>query len=115
MISEAADVQCERDIVISMVSASSAVLELEHPKRRRFARGIIEFLVVGGATLVLIPFAWWFREATGFDESEYLVSMAAFYAAHVINDPHFGVTYLLFYKNARERALGSVFPIAQRI
>src|SRR5690606_12867446 len=33
----------------------------------------------------------------------------------VINDPHFGVTYLLFYKNARERALGSVFPLAQRI
>ena len=98
-----------------MVSASGAVLELEHPRRSRVAQNLIEFLVVGGATLLLIPLAWWFRESSGLDQSQYLVSVAAFYAAHVINDPHFGVTYLLFYKNARQRALGSAFSGAQRV
>ena len=37
-----------------------------------------------------------------------------FYAAHVINDPHFAVTYLLFYKDARARALGDAFAAGQR-
>jgi hypothetical protein len=74
----------------------------------------VEFLVVGGATLVLFPIAWLLRAALGLDWSEYGVSFVAFYAAWVINDPHFSVTYLLFYKNARRRALGDVFSPAQR-
>lgn len=98
-----------------MVSASSAVAELERDKRVPIARNVIEFLVAGGGTLALIPLAWWFRSVSGLDESVYLVSMLAFYAAHVINDPHFGVTYLLFYKNVRERALGSTFSGFQRV
>ncbi|HEY6459799.1 MAG TPA: hypothetical protein VIY73_06595, partial [Polyangiaceae bacterium] len=38
-----------------------------------------------------------------------------FYATHVVNDPHFAVTYLLFYDKARARALGSEFQGAQRV
>ena len=37
-----------------------------------------------------------------------------FHAAFVINNPHFAVTYLLFYRDARRRAFGDVFPPAQR-
>lgn len=79
------------------------------------ARTIGEFLVTGGATLLLIPLAIWYRKAAGLDHSEYLVSMVAFYAAYVINDPHFAVSYLLFYKNAGPRLRGEEFQGAQRI
>jgi hypothetical protein len=76
---------------------------------------LIEFLLVGGATLVLFPLAWLYRESVGLDSSELTVGFLAFHAAHVINDPHFAVTYLLFYKDAKKRALGTVFQPTQRI
>jgi hypothetical protein len=74
-----------------------------------------EFLLTGGATLLLIPFAYWYRQAAGLERSEYIVSYAAFYAAYVINDPHFAVSYLLFYKNAGVRARGIEFRGAQQV
>jgi hypothetical protein len=73
-----------------------------------------EFLVVGGATLVLFPIAWLLRAGLGLDDSELAVGFLMFHAAHVINDPHFAVTYLLFYKNFRERAFGATSDVAQR-
>ena len=70
---------------------------------------LVEFLLVGGATLVLFPLAWLFRKSVGLDSAELTVGFLTFHAASVINDPHFAVTYLLFYKDARNRAFGSVF------
>ncbi len=78
-------------------------------------KSIGEFLITGGATLLLIPLALYYRKAVGLEESEYIVSFTAFYAAYVINDPHFAVSYLLFYKNIKGRALGGEFSGAQRI
>lgn len=78
-------------------------------------RSVAEFLVTGGATLLFIPLAYWYRNAVGLDHSQYIVSFAAFYAAYVINDPHFAVSYLLFYKNAKARLRGEEFQGAQRI
>ncbi|MBN9168256.1 MAG: hypothetical protein J0I07_45430 [Myxococcales bacterium] len=80
-----------------------------------FRSRLVEFMLVGGATLVLLPLAWLLRTAIGLDDSEFAVSFTAFYAAWVINDPHFAVTYLLFYKGARQRALDPAIPRAQRI
>ena len=76
---------------------------------------LVEFLVVGGATLFLFPLSWLLRKSLGLDSAELAVGFTAFYAAYVINDPHFAVTYLLFYKDARRRALGSELPLAQRV
>lgn len=67
---------------------------------------IREFLLVGGATIFLFPLAWLCRRVFGLDASEYAVGFLTFHAAHLINDPHFAVTYLLFYRGARRRALG---------
>jgi hypothetical protein len=77
---------------------------------------VAEFLLVGGATLVLLPIAWLLRKGFGLDASEFGVSFTAFYAAYLINDPHFSVTYLLFYRDARRATLrwilsGIVVPI----
>lgn len=74
----------------------------------------VEFMLVGGATLVLFPLAWLLRRAVGLDSSELAVGFLTFYGAYVINDPHFAVTYLLFYKDIRNRALSSAFTRAQR-
>lgn len=76
---------------------------------------VSEFMLVGGATLVLFPIAWLLRRGLGLDQSELTVGFLTFYGAYVINDPHFSVTYLLFYKDVRKRALCTDFSLAQRI
>lgn len=73
-----------------------------------------EFLAVGGATLVLFPLAWIFRASVGLDAAELAVGFTMFHAAHFLNDPHFAVTYVLFYEDAAARALGTALPPAQR-
>jgi len=77
--------------------------------------GLAEFLLVGGATLVLFPLAWLGPRVVGLDAAELAVGFTAFHAAHVINDPHFSVTYLLFYRDAKARAFGDAFGKAQRL
>ncbi len=74
----------------------------------------VEFLLVGGVTLVLLPLSWLVRRRFGLDASEDAVDFLAFHASVVINNPHFAVTYLLFYKDVRARALGRESSIAQR-
>jgi hypothetical protein len=81
-----------------------------HPLGARVA----EFLLAGGVTPLLFPLAWLLRKSIGLDASELAVGFLMFHAAHIINDPHFAVTYLLFYKNGRARALGGEFKPLQR-
>lgn len=81
---------------------------------RRRRRGV-EFLAVGGATLLVWPLLWALRSSLGLDEAELVVGFLMFHAAVLINDPHFAVTYLLFYKDAKRRALGDAFGPAQRL
>jgi hypothetical protein len=76
--------------------------------------GFAEFLLVGGATLFLFPLAWLLRRSLGADSADYAVGFTAFYGAYVVNDPHFAVTYFLFYRDVRRRAFGADVPAAQR-
>jgi hypothetical protein len=75
----------------------------------------LEFMLVGGITLVLFPLAWLARKGLGLDSADYAFGALTFYGAYVINDPHFAVTYLLFYKDARKRALGREITTGQRV
>ncbi|MBK8995414.1 MAG: hypothetical protein IPM35_06595 [Myxococcales bacterium] len=98
-----------------MTSASPTLLEPALPKAAGAVRGTVaEFMLVGGATLGLFPLMWLLRRGLGLDSSELLIGFLAFHAAFVINDPHFSVTYLLFYEKAKERAFGSVYAPLQR-
>ncbi|WP_437578413.1 hypothetical protein [Sorangium sp. So ce887] len=98
-----------------MTSASATLpVPVAAPRREGFRARLIEFLLVGGATLALFPLAWLLRRAVGLDASELALGFLTFHAATVINDPHFAVTYLLFYKDARRRAFGGALPPAQR-
>ena len=76
---------------------------------------VVEFLLTGGGTLALFPLAWACRAGLGLDAAELWVGMLAFHAASLINDPHFAVTYLLFYRNVRGKALGNTFVPRQRV
>jgi hypothetical protein len=97
-------------LTIAVASGAEAL-----PSPARAAAPLVEFLVTGGATLALFPLAWLAERALGLDAAELAVGFTTFHAAHLVNDPHFSVTYLLFYRNARERAFGTAFAPGQRI
>src|SRR5579863_10322455 len=92
---------------------ASALGEAE-PRVASWRRGVLEFLLVGGITPFLFPLSWLLRRHFGIDAAEYGVGFLFFYGAYVINDPHFTVTYVLFYRGFRERALSAVTSVAQR-
>ncbi len=75
----------------------------------------LEFLLVGGGTLLVFPLSWWLQPLLGQDEALFAAGFFTFHLAYVLNDPHFAVTYLLFYENVRERAFGTAFTRAQRV
>jgi hypothetical protein len=75
----------------------------------------VEFLLVGGLTPFLFPLAWLLRATLAFDAADLAVGFTMFYAAYLINDPHFAVTYLLFYKEFAARAFGDAFSSSQRV
>jgi hypothetical protein len=101
---------------VSSVAATEALAstdELRHalagPSRAS------EFLLTGGATLLLLPLCWLLPRALGFERAELTVGFLTFYGAHVINDPHFAVTYLLFYRDVKARLTSPQTPRAQRL
>lgn len=91
-------------------SALDAPASPPSPRISRF----VEFLAVGGLTPILFPLSWLARRTLGLDAAEYAVGFTMFHAAHVINDPHFSVTYFLFYRDVKARAFGDAFSRAQR-
>src|SRR3984957_5275801 len=82
---------------------------------RRWCSSLREFLLVGGVTPLLFLLSWLLRKRFGLDASEYAVGFTFFYGAYVVNDPHFAVTYLLFYRGFRRRGFGDAFGSVQRI
>lgn len=75
----------------------------------------VEALLVGGLTPILLVASFALRKVVPLDPVEYAVGFLMFHAAFVINDPHFAVTYLLFYEDMRGRALGQTFPPGLRV
>ena len=105
------------DSAAALEASETAAAELELGRRggSRHLAGALELLLAGGGTLLVLPLCWWLRAALGLDEGELLVGAAMFHAASLINDPHFSVTYLLFYRDARARAFGPAYHGAQRL
>lgn len=75
----------------------------------------VELAMVGGLTLALYPLSWLVRQLVPLNDAELAVGFTAFWGAHLINDPHFAVTYLLFYEDSKGRALGGSFPTTLRV
>jgi hypothetical protein len=93
-----------------MLSAPSLAVELPRVQRG----GLPEFLLVGGLTPLLFAASWLLRATLALDDAELAVGFTFFYAAHLLNDPHFAVSYLLFYDDFRARAFGAAFSRGQR-
>ncbi|HEY8040328.1 MAG TPA: hypothetical protein VIF15_11070 [Polyangiaceae bacterium] len=83
-------------------------------RARTTASTVGELLVVGGATPLLFLVSWVLQRTVALDTADLAVGFLFFYGAHVINDPHFAVTYLLFYEDARKRAFGGEVAGMQR-
>ena len=58
--------------------------------------------------------SWLLRTRLGLDAADYAVGFT-FYGAFLINDPHFTVTYILFYRDFRRRAFRDAFEGRQRV
>lgn len=97
-----------------MVTVGDEAACLPDARESSWKGRLVEFLLVGGITPFLFPLSWLLRTSLGLGSSELAVGFLFFYGAHVINDPHFAVTYLLFYKDGRARAFGDAFAPAQR-
>jgi hypothetical protein len=96
-----------------MATTAQPIALSEAPSSGR-AAAAVEFLLVGGATPLLFAASWLLRRTIGVDAADLAVGFLFFYGAHFINDPHFAVTYLLFYEGARARAFGGEFAPLQR-
>ena len=98
-------------MAVTPVGAAAA----REPDSRAAPSRSTEFLLTGGATLVLLPLCWLLERTLGLDSADLVVGFLTFHAAHVINDPHFAVTYLLFYRDVRARLFDAQLPPAQRL
>ena len=96
-----------------MASIAQTVPVVESRTRVK-AAAVAEFLLVGGATPLLFLVSWLLQRTVGLSSADLAVGFLFFYGAHVINDPHFAVTYLLFYEKAGARAFGGEFCPLQR-
>lgn len=94
---------------------AAIVVAREPAPARRWTGELAELAAVGGLTPVLFLVSWLLRRAVGLDAAELAVGFTMFHAAHLINDPHFSVTYLLFYRRARARAFGAELEPRQRV
>ncbi len=86
----------------------------EQRRGARLGASIGELLAVGGLTPLLFATSWLLRRWLGLDAADLATGLTFFLAAFVVNDPHFSVTYVLFYRDVRARALGNAWSPAQR-
>ena len=98
-----------------MTSAAATLSGVLDAPRRSFGARVVEFLLVGGVTPLLFPLASLSRRALGADAAELGIGFLAFHAAHVVNDPHFSVTYVLFYKDVGRRLSAPYWGRAQQV
>lgn len=91
------------------MTAIAQPVPIEASRGRVRVSALVEFLLVGGATPLLFAISWLLQRTIGLSSADLAVGFLFFYGAHVINDPHFSVTYLLFYEDARARAFGRAF------
>jgi hypothetical protein len=86
------------------------------PGRARLrSAAVVEFLVVGGATPFLFLLSWVAQRTVPMASADLAFGFVFFYGAHVVNDPHFAMTYLLFYGRARERFFAPDASRGQRL
>ena len=100
--------------MVNSFQSDSHSIPLEHAGAPVRTGSVAEFLLVGGATPLLFPLSLLLRRTFGLDGPELAVGFLTFHAAFVVNDPHFAVTYCLFYRDFVSRAFGGALNVGQR-
>ncbi|VAV93035.1 hypothetical protein MNBD_ALPHA06-795 [hydrothermal vent metagenome] len=96
-----------------------AVSEIEQiepqPSRHKlnWRRGV-EFFAAGGLSLLLLPLALLFAP-DGKEAEVTLVGVASIWLVYVINDPHFMVTYQIFYRDFFAKIKGQGYQRAEQV
>jgi len=106
---------CGTPTHVNRVAVTTAQMEtLTVPRELAVPSRTTELLLTGGGSLLLLPVCLLLQRVLGHDRAELAVGFITFYGAHAINDPHFAVTYLLFYRRFKARVLGTEVSRAQR-
>jgi hypothetical protein len=73
---------------------------------------LVDFLLLGGASLIVLPLV---AVLLPVDEFRPIVIAVTLGLANVINHPHFACSYQIFYRNFRDKLLGSGLPASLRL
>lgn len=92
-----------------MATIASAVRGAD---RRYLVGPIVDFLLLGGASLVVLPLV---AILLPVDEFQPIVLVTTLAIANVINHPHFACSYQIFYRNYRDKLWGNELPTSLRI
>lgn len=76
--------------------------------------GLLEFIVAGGASILLLPLFFVFAP-NGDANALGLVAIAAFWTSYVLNDPHFLVSYQLFYRDYAAKLTGRGYARGEQV
>ena len=90
----------DRDL--ARVRATSRAGEVPAPGPRYFWSPALDFFCLGGASFLLLPILLLLPEK----ELQPGFAAAALLIAHVVNHPHFAVSYQIFYRGFRGKAFG---------
>ncbi len=90
-----------------MVSLAS---EIRSAPRRFLFGPVSDFLLLGGASLILLPLIACLPP----DAAEPRVAAVALFLANFINHPHFASSYQIFYRNFRRKISGLEYPFSMR-
>lgn len=87
---------------LAHVSATPRAADAQAPRPRYFWSPLLDFLCLGGASFLLLPVLLLLPEK----ELQPSFAAAALLIAHVVNHPHFAVSYQIFYRGFRAKAFG---------
>ncbi len=66
---------------------------------------VLDFLMLGGGSVIVMASLWLFLPVSG----SAVLASAMLWLANVINHPHFGHSYQIFYRDFRAKAFGSTY------
>ncbi|MEE8333540.1 MAG: hypothetical protein V3R85_06800 [Alphaproteobacteria bacterium] len=95
-----------------VISGGSAT-EPAPSRRDTLFHPVVDFLCLGGASLILLPLLVILVPDT--EAARKTVALIALWLAHVLNHPHFAHSYQIFYRDYARKAFGGTTPPALRV
>lgn len=91
------------DLLAGAKAAEAAASDASSPKPRYLFGPVIDFLCLGGSSLLLLPFIFMLPE----QELKAQVATAMMVLTNLLNHPHFAHSYQIFYRGYAKKAFGN--------